>query len=236
MTTSDKVWMVRTGNDSALAEVVEARQVVALGWPELGDLSALATREALKARYREALPDESERSVGQNAGQLLRFVREMAVGDWVLTDLPESDELLIGRVAGPYAHQAPPVLDAYPHVRMVSWLARAPRDAFSPAAQRSLGSPLTVYSLDDYVDELRALVPAEPTQPEAAQAEAITTASFPDEVTAEADALLAGWSDDWFRARAELGHTPARGRWVVKLCAARRERAGWRTLWSLVLR
>jgi len=232
MTTSDKVWMVRTGHDAALAEAVTAQQLVALGWPDLGDLAGIVTREALKARYREALPEESERSVGQNAGQLLRFVREMAVGDWVLTDAPAGDELLIGRVTGPYAHHAPPALDAYPHVRTVTWLARAPRDAFSPAAQRSLGSPLTVYSLDDYVDELRTLVPAE-----APRSESVATDVLLDELTEEARAVLTGWSDEWFQARADPDRTaPARCRWVVKLCAARRERAGWRTLWRLVLR
>ena len=223
MTTADKVWMVRTGSDGALAEVVQAQQVVALGWPELGDLAGLATREALKARYRDALPEESERTVGQNAGQLLRFVREMAVGNWVLTDLPAGDELLVGRVTGPYAYQPSPPLAAYPHVRTVTWLARVPREAFSPAAQRSLSSPLTLYSLDDYVDELRALVPTE-------------AGDWLDELTHEARAVLTGWSDDWFRARADPEHTPPRCRWVVKLLAARRERAGWRTLWRLVIR
>ena len=223
MTTADKVWMVRTGSDGALADVVQAQQVVALGWPELGDLAGLATREALKARYRDALPEESERTVGQNAGQLLRFVREMAVGNWVLTDLPAGDELLVGRVTGPYAYQQSPPLDAYPHVRTVAWLARVPREAFSPAAQRSLSSPLTLYSLDDYVDELRALVPTE-------------AGDWLDELTHEARAVLTGWSDDWFRARADPEHTPPRCRWVVKLLAARRERAGWRTLWRLVIR
>ena len=232
MTTADKVWMVRTGSDGALAEVVQAQQVVALGWPELGDLAGLATREALKARYRDALPEESERTVGQNAGQLLRFVHEMVLGDWILTDLPAGDELLVGRVTGPYAYQPSPPLAAYPHVRTVTWLARVPREAFSPAAQRSLSSPLTVYSLDDYAEELRALVPAEAAQPESAEPDV-----WLDALTQEARAVLTGWSDEWFQARADPDRTaPARCRWVVKLCAARRERAGWRTLWRLVLR
>ena len=224
MTTADKVWMVRTGSDGALAEVVQAQQVVALGWPELGDLAGLATREALKARYRDALPEESERTVGQNAGQLLRFVREMAVGNWVLTDLPAGDELLVGRVTGPYAYQPSPPLAAYPHVRTVTWLARVPREAFSPAAQRSLSSPLTLYSLDDYVDELRALVPTE-------------AGDWLDELTHEARAVLTGWSDDWFRARADPDRAAPRCLWVIKLLTARREHGGaWRTLWRLVLR
>lgn len=180
--------MVRAGNENELADVVAEKNLVAVGWPEVGDLSGLKTREAIKDRYREALPEHSKGRVAVNAGQLYRFACEMSRGDYVLTYIKASREVLIGRVASPYEYREDPILDHYPHVREVEWLARVSRDDFGPTARNSMGSTLTVFSLDDYISQIEALAAGKEAAAEEEEEEA---PPFYDEVKAKADELIA---------------------------------------------
>ena len=54
MKKSKRVWMVRAGNDTELADIVREENVVAIVWSDMGELSDLKTREAFKQRYRQS--------------------------------------------------------------------------------------------------------------------------------------------------------------------------------------
>lgn len=179
-------WMVRAGNDNELADVVSERDLVAIGWPEVGDLSGLRTREAIKERYREAYPDHSERRLANSAGQLLRFACEISENDYVLTYVKASREMLIGRIIGPYEYRKDPILDHYPHIRRVEWLTRISRDDFGPTARRSMAGRSTVFNLDDYFAQIQAFaLGKEPVIDEQGEL------PFYDDVKAQADELIA---------------------------------------------
>jgi restriction system protein len=185
---STHAWMVRAGNDNELADVVSEKSLVAIGWSDMGDLSQLKTREAVKERYREVYPEHAEGRVAVNAGQLYRFAHEIDVGDCVMTYLKNSRELLIGRVTGPYEYREVMIHDHYPHIRTVEWIKRTSRDAFGPAARNSMGSTLTVFNLDDYLDQIKALaVDKEAPVPDVEE----ETPPFHEEVQAKADELIA---------------------------------------------
>mgnify|MGYP000474585314 CR=1 FL=1 len=94
-------WMIRAGNENELADLVEERAAVAIGWPEMGDLSDLKDRQEFKMRYREVYTDQSGARMAVNAGQLYRFAREIREGDYVLTYIKASREVLIGLIEGP---------------------------------------------------------------------------------------------------------------------------------------
>jgi restriction system protein len=70
---AESAWMVRAGNDNELADRLEGRGVVAIGWNEMGDLSALRSRSDFKERYSDVYPDHSKYRRGVNAGQIFRF-------------------------------------------------------------------------------------------------------------------------------------------------------------------
>lgn len=54
--------------------------------------------------------------------QLEQFASAVEVGDDVVTfDAAARDDLLIGRVAGPYTFEDPPTISDHPHVRAVQW-------------------------------------------------------------------------------------------------------------------
>jgi len=56
-----------------------------------------------------------------NAGQVYRFVREMREGDYVLTYIKSSRELLIGRVTGGHAHKPDALDGTYDQIRPVAF-------------------------------------------------------------------------------------------------------------------
>lgn len=158
MTQPEHAWMVRAGDDNELADIVEQESVVAIGWRKVGDVSDAGSREEVKERYRQAFPEHSTGRVRTNAAQIYRFVQEMQVGDYVLTYIKSSREVLIGLIEGPYQYLGHPYLDKYPHMRQVDWLARVSRDDLGSRARRSLGGRSTVFNLDDYLDEIHSLV------------------------------------------------------------------------------
>jgi restriction system protein len=189
MTKPKHAWMVRAGNENELADLVEEKSAVAIGWPEMGDISDLKKREQFKQRYREVYPDHSPGRVTVNAGQVYRFAREIHEGDYVLTYIKASREVLIGLVAGPYDYRVDPFLDHYPHVRQVQWLKKASRDDFSAPARNSMGSTLTVFGLDDHLDQIRRIATATAVVPAVPEEEEVPP--FFQEVKAQADELIA---------------------------------------------
>ena len=184
-------WMVRAGNENELPGRLEELKIVAIGWTAMGDLSGLQTRAEFKERYRDVYPDHSKHRRAVNAGQLYRFVREVEEGDYVLTYIKASRELLIGRISGSYAYRPGMLDEGYDHTRPVTWEDRISRDAFSTAARNSMGSSLTVFSLSEYIEEIKRLLRGEPAPVITEEDEADEAPPLYDEVKAQADERIA---------------------------------------------
>lgn len=184
-------WMVRAGNDNELAEKVEPLNAVAIGWTEMGDVSALKKREAFKQRYREVYPEHSDGRVNVNASQVYRFARQIKEGDFVLTYIKDSREVLIGVADGPYEYRTDIFPDDYCHVRRVNWLTRVSRDDFSSTARNSMGSTLTVFQLDDYLTEIHDLSLGKKEKPASVTEESEEAPPFYEETAAKANELIA---------------------------------------------
>lgn len=182
-------WMVRAGNNNELADLVYGKNAVAIGWAELRDLSRLRSREEFRREYASCYPDDSPGRANANAAQLYRLAHEIQQGDYVLTYLKASREILIGLADGPYEYRTD-LFRGYPHVRRVRWLKRVPRDGFSAPARNSMGSSLTVFNLDEHLAEIHQAVSAETTSapPDETADEA---PPFFEEVKARADELIA---------------------------------------------
>ncbi|MCL4871480.1 MAG: restriction endonuclease [Anaerolineae bacterium] len=189
-------WMVRAGNENELASQVEVKKVVAIGW-SMGDLSGLKSREQFKARYLEHYPDHSPSRVGVNAGQVYRFVCEIKEGDYVLTSIKDSREVIIGLITGPYRYDPNlfkdnALFDDYPNIRPVNWLKRVSRDDFPAPARNSMGSTLTVFNLDDHLDEIHKLATGDTVEVKAVVAATEEeTPPFHKETESKANELIA---------------------------------------------
>ena len=184
------VWMVRAGNSNEIAELVEEKCAVAIGWAEMGNLSTNKTRAKFKELYEESNPEETSRQrIAINTGQIFRFTRQIEIGDYILTYLQASREILIGHVSGDYLYDPRFLSDYYPHIRRVNWLRKVSRDAFSEPAKNSLGSSLTVFQVDDHLEEIHRIVVSGQPQPQDQQEEEAAP-PFYEEVKSKADELI----------------------------------------------
>lgn len=81
-TTNPTLWGIHAGRTGDADQLFLTRNVIALGWVDVGDLSKLpGNREAFKARVKECYPDHKEGYFPVAGGQLFRFVHEAKTGE-----------------------------------------------------------------------------------------------------------------------------------------------------------
>lgn len=157
-----RVWVVRAGDENELAASLEEKKLVAVGWSELGNISAIDSRQALLERMKQVYPQESERTRSNWASQLFTFARDVQIGDTVLTPQRARRTVLVGRVSGEYRFDLNES-GRYPNVRDVQWLKVLSRDDFSKTAKNSLGALQTVFNVDGLQAEIQSLAEGAPT-------------------------------------------------------------------------
>lgn len=140
------MWKVNAGRRSVLAGEFLSRNVVAIGWREAGDYSDARTRAEVLQLVAAAYPANTNQQNHVGAGQVWRFLDEVALGDAVLTYDPASRLYHIGEIAGPPLY-APDQIEALPVQRAVRWTDAVSRDALSYAAKGRLGAILTLFKV-----------------------------------------------------------------------------------------
>ena len=124
---------------------------VAIGWMHNVDLSDIKSRDELYPIYRVQHPEDTSNVViGQQVGQIARFLLEIKAGDYVITPssnteiihfgtvVPDSYYYFTGKDGCPYAHR-----------RKIKWNTRPiERNAFSVPFQNTIRSSLTVFKVN----------------------------------------------------------------------------------------
>ena len=142
------VWGIHTMDDPLFLN----QNLIAIGWEEMGDLSAISTsRDAYKEKYIAAYPGAKKGSIATSAGMLYRFVHEVQEGDYVVFPSKIDRKINIGVVESAYFYEATAAL--YPNRRRVKWLKHLPRTAFSQGALHEVGSALSFFQVKNYADE-----------------------------------------------------------------------------------
>lgn len=136
------------GGSVELAENLQRQGYVAIGWPDIGDLSDLPEdRAAYRERFRERYGESASTSaIGASVGMLFRFVHVLHLGDLIVSPSPLGRFVRIGRVTGLYEY-LPSLLDQYPNVRRVEWLAEVPREQLGDEARRSLRARRSLFRI-----------------------------------------------------------------------------------------
>ena len=120
MAEDSRVWGIHTQDDNLSLQ----KNVIAIGWRGMGDLSDLApNREAFRERYIRAYPDAKKGNVGNGVGMLFRFVHEIQAGDYVVFPSKTDRMINIGMVDGPYFCDLEE--GEYIQKRPVKWLKQA---------------------------------------------------------------------------------------------------------------
>lgn len=154
------VWCVRAEFGTYTNQFVNGGYV-AIGWMPNTELAAVKSRDELYPFYREAYPEDTSNIViGQQVGQIARFLLEMKAGDYVITPALDTELLHFGRIAGDTSYQFASGDDGCPyrHRRRVEWAPQTlARSAFSVPFQNTMRSSLTVFSVSQH-DEFLAKI------------------------------------------------------------------------------
>lgn len=95
--------------------------MIAIGWPGIGDLSAARTREDIRQTLDPNDDWPSPRSLGQAIGNIFRFVIEIRRDNYVV--VPDGGDVYFGQVTTDYRYVAEMDDDEHgcPHQRNVNW-------------------------------------------------------------------------------------------------------------------
>ena len=146
----NSVWCVRAEFGTYTSAFVEGGYA-AIGWLALVDLSHLKTRDEIYPLYKTAHPDDTSNIViGQQVGQIVRFLCEMEPGDYVITPDANTELLHYGKIAPEPSYLYAPNDEKcpYPHRRRIEWSKDLLKRAdFSVPFQNTMRSSLTVFSV-----------------------------------------------------------------------------------------
>ena len=123
----------------------------AIGWIGNRDLSDVQDRKALLPIYKKAHPfDKSNYVIGQQIGQIARFLFEIKAGDYVITPPENTEWLHYGEVLSNPSYFYSDTNDGCPyrHRRRVEWAKECfRRSQFSVPFQNTIRSSLTVFKV-----------------------------------------------------------------------------------------
>src|SRR4051812_6591991 len=96
------VWMIRAGQGGHLAGDFASKNVVAIGWSQLGDLTTLTSREAIEQLCRLTYPKDKPGKVLTSVSVVHRFRNVIQQHDAVVSYDPATREYLVGEITGDY--------------------------------------------------------------------------------------------------------------------------------------
>lgn len=155
-----KLWCVRAEFGTYTKQFVEGGYV-AIGWMPTVDLADVKSRDELYPLYRKAHPeDQSPIVIGQQVGQIARFLLEIQAGDYVITPAADTEWLHYGHVGPAPSYFYAAGADGCPHRHRlrVKWAKdRLKRSDFSVPFQNTIRSSLTVFSVSQREEFLAAI-------------------------------------------------------------------------------
>ena len=180
-----RVWKITAGRDAAFIDDFVSQNVVAIGWPLIGDLSEVHGRESIRQLLSLAYPTYTAGELSANTGQIYRFRDELTVGELVLVYDPSSRLYHTGVVSGEYVYR-PDFTAEMRHTRPVRWAQTVERDSLTVQTKNSLGSISTIFCVSPAAEvEIRAILSG--TKSTAAQAVELQETLHEDEAVVRKD-------------------------------------------------
>lgn len=140
LTKTCNIWLVRSGSDGEAHELFVSRQMVGLGWPEIGDLRRFHDKEELFDSFLSSYPRVGEGAVKGYVSQLFRFCKEVGINDGIIYPVKGSKSIYLGLIKSDYFFR-PEESDERRHLRSVEWLSIADRKELDSHLLNRLGNP-----------------------------------------------------------------------------------------------
>lgn len=157
------MWLMRAGRSGEREATALRHRVAVVGWEDLPDMTACATRAGLETLLRATYPEQKPRTLHRWHGQLWTVRNTVKVGDLAMLPMKSKPEVALGLVDGPYQYR--PDLPGGPlHTRPVNWVAQVPRRAFDTDILFSLGAYMSVCRIarNDAEQRVRTLMELPP--------------------------------------------------------------------------
>lgn len=139
------MWMVRAGEGAFLIDDFTRKNIVAIGWNQIGDISDVKRKERIKELVKQNSDYKKKLQIAVAAGQINRFLLEFKIGDYVVTYNPKNRTYLVGEIKSEYQYNR--TLTEYYHVREVDWLGKVDRDSLSVPTKNSIGAISTIFKI-----------------------------------------------------------------------------------------
>ena len=154
------MWMIRAGEGAYLIDSFREHNCVGIGWSSLGDLSLINDENVLKTMYLKEYPGQHPSKSSNAIAMIKKFRFDMKIGDQAISYDPSRREYLIGKIISEYEYISTTIDDEdFNHIREVQWLGNVSRDSLSVSSRNTLGSTLTVFTINDSVAmELNSLL------------------------------------------------------------------------------
>lgn len=154
------IWCVRAESGTYTKYFLE-HGYVAIGWMPDMDLSKVRSREELYPLYKQSNPeDKSNIVIGQQVGQVARFLLDIQPSDYVITPAADTECLHYGIITGDPSYYYAKGDDGCPyrHRRRVEWAkVELKRGDLSVPFQNTIRSSLTVFAVSQH-DEFLILI------------------------------------------------------------------------------
>lgn len=194
------MWMVRAGRGGYLIEEFKRKNIVAIGWYELGDMSKFRNSEEIKEAVKEKNPDSKQGQINISASQASKFRFDFQKGDYVVSYDPDRREYLVGEILSDYEFNTK--LSEFHNVRMVKWFGTVSRDNLSEPTKNTLGAISTIFDLGrDASSEILRLLKGKEETVENAEVKGAGLETIKEDVVSRAhefikDKILAlSWED-----------------------------------------
>lgn len=142
--------MIRCGENSTDLEEFK-KGIVAIGWQEIGDLSNFTIIDHFKEVVANTYPTKKQSVIGIEAYILYRFAVDIKEGDAVVTYDSLNRQYHVGTVKSKYIFKKDNV--RLRNIRKVQWESIINRDDLSLKSRNTLGSALTLFSINKEVWE-----------------------------------------------------------------------------------
>lgn len=139
-------WTYAPGEQACMWETFYEKQIMGIGWPELGDLNQYKSKEELQQKMGEVY--EKESSFKNSVLAVWQFVNELKVGDIVYVKQGVSKILGYGEVISEYEYNEAYDKE-YPNIRRMSWKAKGSWDFEEKLAIKTLTDITGYKKLED---------------------------------------------------------------------------------------